>query len=148
MEGSVIQADLSAARLRTAEIEPLDDRIVVEQAPEATNQQTEGGIYVPETVQEKPHMGVVLAVGTGRVFDNGEVRPLKVSVGDHIVFGRYAGVELPKELGENLLMMREDEVLGVLRFSPAPMPPAGVGIVRDGDALPVPHGFNEESAAA
>lgn len=108
--------DLSPARLKRANVCPLNDRIVVEQPPEATDAVTEGGIIKPEQAREKPLLGLVIAVGEGYQLDNGMVRPLLVQVGDHIVFGRYAGVELPEALGANRLMMREDEVLGILKF--------------------------------
>lgn len=104
-------------QVREFVIVPLDDRIVVQQEAEQAEEVTKGGIVIPDNVKEKPLRGQVIAVGTGKVFESGEVRPLTVKVGDWVVFGRYAGVELPaKEYGPNLLMMREDEVLGVLRF--------------------------------
>ena len=92
-------------------IRPLHDRILVKRIEE--EEKTKGGIIIPDTAKEKPIEGEVMAVGNGRVLENGETRPLEVKVGDRILFGKYAGTEIKIE-GEEYLMMREDDVLGVI----------------------------------
>ncbi len=89
-------------------ITPLDDRIVVE-ALEA-EEKTEGGIILPDTAKEKPQRGTVLAVGPGKLLDNGERAPMCVAIGDEVVFGRYAGSEVKHE-DRDLKIMRESDVL-------------------------------------
>ena len=90
---------------------PLYDKIVVER-DEAEEQV--GSIYIPDQAQNKPQQGTVLAVGIGRIDSEGDVKPLQVKVGDRIVFGEYSGTEI--EVNEQVvLIMREDEVLGVLK---------------------------------
>ena len=91
-------------------IRPLQDRIVVRRSEE--EQKTAGGILLPGSAQEKPQQGVILAVGNGQITDNG-VRPLDVKVGDTVLFGQYAG-QTVKVDGEELLIMKESDVLGVL----------------------------------
>lgn len=91
-------------------IRPLHDRIVVRRTEE--EQKTAGGILLPGSAQEKPSQGEVLAVGNGQITDNG-VRPLDVKVGDKVLFGQYAG-QTVKVNGEELLIMKESDVLGVL----------------------------------
>jgi len=93
-------------------IRPLHDRVVVRRSEEETK--TAGGIVLPGSAAEKPNTGVVVAVGTGRLLDNGEVRPLAVKVGDKVVFGPYSGSSSIKIDGEDLLMMSESEIYGVL----------------------------------
>lgn len=90
-------------------IRPLYDRVLVRRA-EAENT-TAGGIVLPGN-KEKPEMGEVIAVGTGRVRDNGEVSPLVVKVGDKVIFGKYSGTEIKID-GEELLMMREEDIMGI-----------------------------------
>ena len=90
---------------------PLRDRILVERLEE--KEQRIGGIIVPDTAKEKPQQGRVVAVGKGRVNDKGEVLPLDVKSGDTILFGKYAGSEIKLE-GREYLILREDEVLGVV----------------------------------
>ena len=92
-------------------VRPLRDRILVERLEEA-EQRTIGGIIIPDTAKEKPQQGRVVAVGTGRVNDKGEVFPLDVTAGDTILFGKYAGTQIKIE-GKEYLIIREDEVLGV-----------------------------------
>jgi chaperonin GroES len=92
-------------------VRPLRDRILVERIEEA-EQKSVGGIIIPDTAREKPQQGRVVAVGTGRVNDKGEVFPLDVEAGDTILFGKYAGTEI-KIAGREYLIVREDEVLGV-----------------------------------
>ncbi len=91
-------------------IRPLHDRIVVRRTEE--EQKTAGGILLPGSAQEKPQQGTVLAVGNGQITENG-VRPLEVKVGDKVLFGQYAG-QTVKVDGEELLIMKESDVLGVL----------------------------------
>lgn len=91
-------------------IRPLHDRIVVRRTEE--EQKTAGGILLPGSAQEKPQQGEIIAVGNGQVTDNG-VRPLDVKVGDKVLFGQYAG-QTVKVDGEELLIMKEADVLGVL----------------------------------
>lgn len=92
-------------------IRPLHDRIVVRRVEE--EQKTAGGILLPGSAQEKPQQGEVLAVGNGQIRDNGDVRPLDVKIGDKVLFGQYAG-QTVKVDGEELLIMKEADVLGVL----------------------------------
>ena len=92
-------------------IRPLHDRIVVKRIEE--EEQRIGGIIIPDTAKEKPQQGRIVAVGSGRVNDKGKVTPLDVREGDRILFGKYAGSEI-KLNGEDYLILREDEVLGVL----------------------------------
>lgn len=91
-------------------IRPLHDRIVVRRTEE--EQKTAGGILLPGSAQEKPQQGTVLAVGNGQITENG-VRPLEVKVGDKVLFGQYAGQTIKVD-GEELLIMKESDVLGVL----------------------------------
>lgn len=91
-------------------IRPLHDRIVVRRTEE--EQKTAGGILLPGSAQEKPQQGEVIAVGNGQITDSG-VRPLDVKVGDKVLFGQYAG-QTVKVDGEELLIMKESDVLGVL----------------------------------
>jgi chaperonin GroES len=72
-----------------------------------------GGIVIPDTAAEKPIQGEVLAVGKGKLLDNGEVRPMEVKVGDRVLFGKYSGTEV-KLAGEEILVMREEDIMGVL----------------------------------
>jgi chaperonin GroES len=92
-------------------IRPLHDRVIVKRVEEETK--TAGGIVLPGSAAEKPSQGVILAVGTGKVLDNGEVRPLEVKVGDKVLFGKYSGNEVKID-GEELIVMREDDIMGVL----------------------------------
>ncbi len=93
-------------------IRPLFDRILVKRVEEATR--SAGGLFLPETAKEKPAEGEVLAVGQGRVNDeSGEVTALQVKIGDKVVFGKYAGTEI-KVAGEDRIILREDDILGIL----------------------------------
>ncbi len=92
-------------------IRPLDDRIVVKRIQTPDN--TVGGLFIPDSAKEKPQEGKVVAVSRGKRLENGEVTPLDVSVGDHILYGKYTGSELKFD-GEEYLIVREGEVLGVL----------------------------------
>ena len=92
-------------------IRPLQDRIIVKRLEE--EEKTAGGIIIPDAAKEKPMQGEVMAAGKGKVNENGKVNPLDVEVGDKILFGKYAGTEVKID-GEDYLIMREDDVLGVL----------------------------------
>jgi len=92
-------------------VRPLHDRIVVKRIEE---QETKiGGLFIPDSAKEKPQQGEVVAVGKGKRLEDGKVVPLDVQAGDRILFGKYSGSEITID-GEELLIMREDEVLGVL----------------------------------
>jgi chaperonin GroES len=92
-------------------IRPLHDRVIVQRIAE--EEVTKGGIIIPDTAKEKPQEGKVVAVGTGKVLENGTKLPMDVKVGDKILFGKYAGTEIKID-GEEYLMMREDDILGVV----------------------------------
>ncbi len=93
------------------QVRPLYDRVLVKRSEE--EQKTSKGLFLPESAKEKPLMGVVLAVGQGKLSDDGKLRPLSVKEGDKILFGRYAGTEIKVD-GEDRLVLREDEILGVV----------------------------------
>lgn len=92
-------------------IRPLQDRVIVKRVDEETK--SAGGIIIPDTAKEKPQEGKVVAVGKGKVGEDGKVNPLDVKSGDKILFGKYAGTEIKIE-GEEHLILREDDILGVL----------------------------------
>jgi len=92
-------------------IRPLHDRVIVQRIEE--EEKTKGGIIIPDTAKEKPQEGKVIAVGAGKILENGTRLTLDVKVGDKILFGKYSGTEIKIE-GEEYLMMREDDILGVI----------------------------------
>jgi len=92
-------------------IRPLRDRVVVRRMEEERT--TAGGIVIPDSATEKPSTGEILAVGNGKITESGDVRALDVKVGDKIMFGKYSGTEVKVE-GEDLLIMREDDVMAVI----------------------------------
>lgn len=92
-------------------LRPLNDRVVVKRLEEETK--TAGGIIIPDTAKEKPIQGEVLAVGNGKVAEDGSRRPLDVKAGDRVLFGKYAGTDIKVE-GEELLIMREDDILAIV----------------------------------
>ncbi|MGB5811310.1 MAG: co-chaperone GroES [Polyangiales bacterium] len=92
-------------------IRPLHDRILVKRVKE--EETTKGGIIIPDTAKEKPIEAKVVAVGTGRILDSGEVRALAVKKGDLVLFGKYGGTEVKIE-GEEHLILREDDILGII----------------------------------
>ena len=92
-------------------IRPLHDRVLVRRAEEETT--SAGGIVIPDSATEKPAAGTIVAVGKGKLTDSGDLRALDVAVGDDVLFGKYAGTEV-KVAGETLLMMREEDILGVV----------------------------------
>ncbi len=91
-------------------IRPLHDRIIVERLEEEHT--SPGGIVIPDTAKEKPVRGKVIATGTGKILDNGEVRKPDVKAGDKILFGKYSGTEVTVD-GQELLVMREDDIMAV-----------------------------------
>src|ERR1041385_411442 len=97
-------------------VRPLHDRIIVQRLEEG--EQRIGGIIIPDSAKEKPQQGKVIAAGTGKVKDDGKKVPLDVKAGDLILFGKYSGQEIKLD-GEEYLIMREDEVLGVIEGSSA-----------------------------
>ncbi len=92
-------------------IRPLNDRVLVKRIEE--EEKTKGGIIIPDTAKEKPIEGEVVAVGKGKVLDNGEVKGLEVKEGDRVLFGKYSGTDIKIE-GEEYLIMREDDILGII----------------------------------
>jgi chaperonin GroES len=95
----------------TVNIRPLHDRVIVRRLDE--DSKSPGGIVIPDTAKEKPIQGEVIAVGNGKILDNGDIRPLDVKPGDKILFGKYSGTEV--KLGsEELLVMREEDIMGVV----------------------------------
>jgi chaperonin GroES len=92
-------------------VRPLHDRLLVRRIEE--KETAKGGIIIPDTAKEKPQRGEVLAAGNGKILENGKTLPLDVKVGDTILFGKYSGTEIKID-GEDVLILREDEVLAVL----------------------------------
>ncbi|MEI8208510.1 MAG: co-chaperone GroES [Methylococcales bacterium] len=92
-------------------IRPLHDRVIVKRFEEETK--TAGGIVLPGSAAEKPSQGKVLAVGNGKPLDNGTVRALEVKVGDTVLFGKYSGNEVKVD-GDDLIVMREEDILGII----------------------------------
>jgi chaperonin GroES len=92
-------------------IRPLHDRVVVRRMEEERT--SAGGIVIPDSATEKPIQGEIVAVGNGKIMDNGDHRSLDVKVGDRVLFGKYSGTEVKLE-GEELLVMREDDIMGVI----------------------------------
>ena len=93
-------------------VRPLQDRLLVRRVEE--EDKTKGGIIIPDTAKEKPIEGEVIAVGSGKVHEGGKVRPLEVKKGDRILFGKYSGTDIKID-GVEHLILREDEVLGIIR---------------------------------
>ncbi len=92
-------------------IRPLHDRVVIRRTEEART--SPGGIVIPDAAAEKPIKGEVLAVGNGKLLENGDVRPLDLKVGDQVLFGKYSGTEVKVD-SEELLVMREDDIMAVI----------------------------------
>lgn len=94
-------------------IQPLGDRVVIKSLePES---KTKGGIVLPDTAKEKPQEGKVVAVGKGRLLENGTVKALEVKVGDKVLYGKYSGTEITTKDGEELLIMREEDILAIIK---------------------------------
>ena len=94
-------------------IQPLADRILVR--PLEAEEKTKGGIVLPDTAKEKPQEGEVVAVGKGKILDSGEVQKMEVKAGDRVLYGKYSGTEISTREGEDLLIMREDDVLAIVK---------------------------------
>jgi chaperonin GroES len=94
-----------------ATVRPLHDRVIVRRLDEETV--SAGGIIIPDSAKEKPLEGEVVSAGKGKIMENGDIRPLDVKAGDKVIFSKYAGTEIKIE-GEEVLMMREDDILGVI----------------------------------
>ena len=92
-------------------IRPLQDRVIVRRVKE--EEKTKGGLYIPDSAKEKPIEAMVIAVGNGKVLEDGTVRKLDVKAGDRVLFGKYSGTEVKVD-GEEHLILREDDILGVL----------------------------------
>ena len=92
-------------------IRPLQDRVIIKRIEE--EEKSKGGIISPDTAKEKPQEGKVVAVGKGKVNDDGKITPLDIKVNDRILFGKYSGTEINVD-GEEHLIMREDDILGVI----------------------------------
>ena len=93
-------------------VRPLQDRVLIKRLEDDV-EKTKGGLYIPDSAKEKPQQGKVMAVGKGRVNDEGKIIPLDVKAGDKILFGKYSGSEIKVD-GEELLIMREEDILGVV----------------------------------
>jgi chaperonin GroES len=98
--------------VKSMNIKPLHDRILVKRI-ESSEEEVRGGIVIPDTAKEKPQEGEVIAVGDGKVLDSGQKLGMAVKAGDRILFGKYSGTEVKVD-GEEFLIMREDDVLGIL----------------------------------
>ena len=94
-----------------AKFTPLHDRILIRRVEEAET--TRGGIIIPDSAKDKPQEGEVISVGKGKINEDGKVRPLDVKEGDRILFGKYSGTEIKLD-GEDFIIMREEEVLGII----------------------------------
>ena len=92
-------------------VRPLYDRVLVKRSDEPAR--SSGGLYIPESAKEKPMQGEVLAVGDGHISDDGSLTPLQVKIGDRVIFGKYSGTEI-KVAGEDRIILREEEILGIL----------------------------------
>ncbi len=92
-------------------VRPLHDRVIVRRLDE--ERKTAGGIVIPDSAAEKPVRGEIIAVGKGKILDNGDVRALDVKVGDKVLYGKYSGTEVKVD-GQELLVMREDDIMAVL----------------------------------
>jgi chaperonin GroES len=92
-------------------IRPLHDRVIVKRIEE--ERKSAGGIFIPENAAEKPDQGEVVAIGTGKVMEDGKIRPLAVKVGDRVLFGKYSGTTVKMD-GNELLVMREEDIMGVV----------------------------------
>lgn len=92
-------------------VRPLHDRVLVK--PLTEGEKSKGGIIIPDTAKEKPQEGEIIAVGNGKLLDDGKTQPLEVKKGDKIIYGKYAGTDIKID-GEEYLLMREDDILGIL----------------------------------
>ena len=92
-------------------VRPLHDRVIIKRVEE--QETVRGGIIIPDSAKEKPQEGEVVAAGTGKRLENGQIIPLEVKAGDRVLFGKYSGTEIKLD-GEELLILREDEILGII----------------------------------
>jgi chaperonin GroES len=97
--------------MKAMNLRPLQDRIIVKRLEEES--MTAGGLYIPDTAKEKPQKGEIIAVGKGKITEDGKVIPVDLKVGDKVLFGKYAGTEIKID-GADFLIMREDDILGVI----------------------------------
>jgi chaperonin GroES len=95
------------------DIKPLGDRVVIK--PLEAENKTKGGILLPDTAKEKPQEGKVIAVGKGKILDSGNVQAPEVKTGDRVLYGKYSGNEITTKEGEELLIMREDDILAIIK---------------------------------
>ena len=94
-------------------LQPLHDRIIVR--PLEAEEVTKGGIVLPDTAKEKPQEGEIVAVGKGKITEDGKLQALEVKVGDRVLYGKYTGSEITTKEGEELLIMREDDILAIVQ---------------------------------
>lgn len=94
-------------------LQPLADRVVVK--PLSCEEVTKGGIVLPDTAKEKPQEGKIIAIGKGKMLDNGQVQALEVKVGDVVLYGKYSGTEIKDSDGNPVLIIREDEILAIVK---------------------------------
>jgi chaperonin GroES len=97
--------------MQKMKVRPLHDRVIVKRIEE--EETTKGGIIIPDTAKEKPSEGKVIAVGNGKLLDNGKLQPLEVKAGDKVLFGKYAGTDIKVD-GEEHLIMREDDIIAII----------------------------------
>jgi chaperonin GroES len=97
----------------TMSIQPLGDRVVIK--PLEAEEKTKGGIVLPDTAKEKPQEGKIVAVGKGRVLENGNLQAPEVKVGDRVLYGKYSGTEVTTKEGEELLIMKEEDILAIIK---------------------------------
>lgn len=102
---------MSDEKIGSTKIRPLQDRLIVKRIE--SEEKTASGLFIPDSAKEKPQQGVVVARGKGKVREDGTIQPLDLNPGDKILFGKYAGTEIKLD-GDEYLIMREDDVLGVL----------------------------------
>ena len=95
------------------DIKPLGDRIVVQ--PLEAEDVTKGGIILPDTAKEKPHEGKIVSVGRGKVLENGQIQALELKAGDRILYGKYSGSEIKTKDGKDYLIMKEEDVLAIVK---------------------------------
>ncbi len=108
---SILSNKLNLEELEPMKIRPLHDRVIVKRLDEERT--SPGGIVIPDTATEKPIQGKVIAVGKGKILEDGKVRPLDVKVGDKILFGKYSGTEVKVD-GDDYLVMREEDVMAII----------------------------------
>ncbi|MCM8792212.1 MAG: co-chaperone GroES [Candidatus Omnitrophica bacterium] len=95
------------------DIQPLGDRVVIK--PMEAESKTKAGIVLPDTAKEKPQEGKIIAVGKGRILENGTLQPLEVKVGDKVLYSKYAGTEVTTKEGEEFLIIKEEDILAIIK---------------------------------